>query len=76
MKEEVEKALRKTEAGRYLVEACRSNPEMAAVAEEGYADGVRAERERHLVIDRVGGPDAFKAAELLASTMERVRKGQ
>jgi ketosteroid isomerase-like protein len=38
--------------------------------------GMTRERERQLAIDRAGGSDAFKAAELLASTMQRVRMGQ
>jgi hypothetical protein len=76
MKEEAENALRRTETGRYLVEACKSDPDLTEAVESAYADGVRVEREKQLAIDRVGGPDAFKAAELLASTMQRVRKGQ
>jgi hypothetical protein len=76
MKTEVESALRKTERGKYLVEACKSDPDLTEAVESAYADATRAERERQLAIDRVGGPDAFKAAELLASTMQRVRKGQ
>jgi hypothetical protein len=76
MKEEAENALRRTETGRYLVEACKSDPDLTEAVESAYADATRAERERQLAIDRVGGPDAFKAAELLASTMQRVRKRQ
>jgi hypothetical protein len=76
MKEEAENALRRTETGRYLVEACKSDPDLTEAVESAYADGVRVEREKQLAIDRVGGPDAFKAAELLASTMQRVRRGQ
>jgi hypothetical protein len=76
MKEEAENALRKTERGKYLVEACKSDPDLTEAVESAYADGARAERERQLAIDRAGGPDAFKAAELLASAMQRVRKGQ
>jgi len=60
MKAEIESALRKTETGKYLVEACKSDPELAKVLESAYEDGVRAERERQLAIDRVGGADAFK----------------
>jgi hypothetical protein len=74
MRVEVENVLRRTQTGKYLVEACKSDPELAEAVESGYADGVRAERERQLAIDRVGGPDAFKAAELLASAIKRVRK--
>jgi hypothetical protein len=76
MKEEVENALRKTERGKYLAEACKSDPELAEAVESAYADGARAERERQLAIDRAGGPDAFKAAELLAWAMQRVRTNQ
>ena len=73
---EVENALRKTHTGKYLVEACKADPDLAEAVESAYAHGVRAERERQLAIDRVGGPDVLKAAELLASTIQRVRKGQ
>jgi hypothetical protein len=76
MKSEVENALRKTERGKYLVEVCKSYPDLTEAVDSAYSDGVRAERERQLAIDRAGGPDAFKAAELLTSTMQRVRKGQ
>jgi hypothetical protein len=76
MKIEVENALGKTQTGTYVVEVCRNNPEITELVEDAYADGVKAERERQLAIDRAGGPDAFKAAELLASTMQRMRKGQ
>jgi hypothetical protein len=72
MKAEVENAFRKTERGKYLVEVCKSDPDLSEAVESAYADGVRAERERQLAIDHVGGPDAFEAAELLASTMQRV----
>jgi hypothetical protein len=44
--------------------------------EEGYGDGVRAERERHLAIDRAGGQVAFEASELLASAPRNVREGR
>jgi hypothetical protein len=74
MKAEVENALLKTERGKYLAEACKSNPELDEAVESGYADAARVERARHLAIDRAGGPDAFKAAELLASAIKRVRK--
>jgi hypothetical protein len=40
MKAEVESALRRTQTGRHLVEACKSDSDMAAVVEEGYADRV------------------------------------
>jgi hypothetical protein len=39
-KMEVESALRRTETGRYLVEACKSDPELAEAVESGYASGV------------------------------------
>jgi hypothetical protein len=76
MKPEVENALRKTERGKYLVAICKSDPDLTEAVESAYADGARAECERQVAIDRVGGENAFKAAELLASTMQRVRKGQ
>jgi hypothetical protein len=76
MKTEVESALRKTERGKYLVEACKSDPDLTEAVESAYADGTRAERERQLAIDRVGGENAFKAAELFASTMRSVREGR
>ena len=75
MKAEVQNALRKTEIGKYLVEVCKSDPDLTEAVESAYADGVRVEREKQLAIDRVGGPDALKVAELLASAMQRVRKG-
>jgi hypothetical protein len=75
MRVEVENALRRTQTGKYLVEACKSDPELAEAVESGYGDGVRAERERQLAIDRVGGSDALKAAELLAFAIKSVRKG-
>jgi hypothetical protein len=62
MKIEVESALRRTETGRYLVEACKSNLEMTEAVESAYSYGIRAERERQLAIDRVGGPDALNRA--------------
>jgi hypothetical protein len=34
------------------------------------------DQQRQLAIDRAGGPDAFKAAEVLALTMQCARKGQ
>jgi|GraSoi2013_100cm_1033763.scaffolds.fasta_scaffold75320_4 hypothetical protein len=74
MKAEVESALRRTETGRYLVKACKSDPELSQAVECAYADGVRAERERQLATDRAGGPDAFKAAELLTSAIKSVQK--
>jgi hypothetical protein len=77
MKAEVVSAFRKIQTGKYLMEVCKSAPELAEAVESAYLNAVRAERERQLAIDRVGGPDAFKAAELLASTVQRVvRKGQ
>ena len=74
MKAEVENALRRTETRKYVVEVCKNNLEITEMVEDAYADDVRAEHERRLAIDRAGGPDAFKAAELLASTTQRVRK--
>ena len=74
MKAEVENALRRTETGKYFVEACKADPDLAGAVESAYADGVRAERERQLAIDRVGGPEALKAAELLTSAIKSVRK--
>jgi len=74
MKAEVQNALRKTEIGKYLVEVCKSDPDLTEAVESAYADGARAERERRLAIDRAGGPDAFKAAELLTSAIKSIRK--
>jgi hypothetical protein len=74
MKAEVQNAFRKTEIGKYLVEVCKSDPDLTEAVESAYADGVRTERERQLAVDRVGGENAFKAAKLLASTMQRVRE--
>jgi hypothetical protein len=54
MKAEVENALRKTERGKYLVEVSKSDLDVTVAVESAYADGVRAERERHLAIDRIG----------------------
>ena len=76
MKAEVENALRKTERGKYLLEVCKSDLDVTEAVESAYADGVRAGRERHLAIDRVGGSEALKAAELLTSAIKSVRKVQ
>jgi hypothetical protein len=76
MRLELERSLRKAELGKYIIQAAKADPTIAATLETAYQQGVMQERERHLAIDRAGGPDAFKAAELLASTMQRMRKGQ
>lgn len=44
MKAEVENALRRTLACKYLVEACKADPDLAGAVEAAYADGVRVER--------------------------------
>jgi hypothetical protein len=41
MKAEVGNALRRTETGKYLVEACKADPNLAEAVEAAYADGVR-----------------------------------
>lgn len=76
MRPELEQGFRKAELGKYLLAAARADASIDEALEQGFKEGVMHERERQLAIDRAGGPDAFKAAELLASAMQRVRKGQ
>jgi hypothetical protein len=76
MRPELEQSLRKAELGKYLIEARKADASIEEALEQGFQEGVMQERERQLSIHRVGGPDALKVAELLASTMQRVRKGQ
>jgi hypothetical protein len=76
MRPELEQSLRKAELGRYLIKAAEADTSFEEALEQGFQKGVTQERERQLAIDRAGGPDAFKAAELLASAIKRARKGR
>jgi hypothetical protein len=40
MKAEVQNALRKTEIGKYLVEVCKSDPDLTEAVESAYADAL------------------------------------
>jgi len=74
MRPELEQSLRKAALGRYLIEAAKADNSIEEALEQGFQEGMTQERARQLAIDRAGGPDAFKAAELLASAIKRVRK--
>jgi hypothetical protein len=76
MRPELEHSLRNSELRKYLLAAAKADASIEEALEQGFQDGVMQEREKQLAIDRAGGPDAFKAAELLALTMQRVRKDQ
>jgi hypothetical protein len=76
MRPELEQGFLKAELGKYLLAAVKADASIEQALEQGFQEGVIRERERQLAIGQVGGPEALKAAELLASTMQRVRIGQ
>jgi hypothetical protein len=74
MRPELEQRFRKTESGKYLLSVAKADASIEEALEQGFQEGVIWERKRQLAIDRVGGLEAFKAAELLTSAIKSIRK--
>jgi hypothetical protein len=74
MKAEVENALRRTETGEYLLKACKADSDLAVAVESDTRTPSESNARVPACYRRAGGPGAFKAAELLASAIKRVRK--